>query len=714
MTTIKFHHPQLCRWVRKSAFASVLALASFCVSAGVAPPPPKAADVDDARIIANAQTGKEWPSNALDYQGTRFSQLKKINTSNVEKLGLAWSYDLGSTRGVEATPIVVDGVMYVSAPWAIVHAIDARTGKRLWTYDPKTPRSDAWKACCDVVNRGVAVYKGKVYVSSLDARLVAIDAATGNKVWEADTKVDKARKFTLTAAPYIARDKVIIGTAGGEYGVRGYVSAYDSETGALKWRWFTTPGDPSKPFEDESQAKAAKTWDPSTRYWENGGGGTVWNSMAIDPELKLVYFGTGNAGPWARSKRGKVMDNLYTASIVALNIDTGKYAWHFQENPSDAMDFDSVMDLIVTDLKIGNKMRKVIMHAPKNGFFYVIDRTNGKFISGKPFAPQTWALGLDKNGRPIENPAGIPGPDGKGVDVVPSVFGAHNYHAMSFSPLTGLTYFAAQHVPLVQADSLTWSGQDSYKTDGAMEPMGGIGWNLAAQFNERPPKDRAWGHLLAWDPKAQKPAWSYDLGAPWNSGTMVTAGNLVFIGTADARFAAFNATSGKLLWETQVGSGVSAAPVTYELDGKQYVSIPVGWGGVYGQTARHSEYKTKGRVYTFVLDGKAEMPPFEKYDLGPLIEGVKYDPKDVPAGTALFVSHCVFCHGVPGVAKGGNIANLGYVNKELIENLDKVLFDETFMSEGMPDYKGKLTARDVEKLKAFIQGVPDSIRPKSQ
>lgn len=712
MTTLKFYHPQQCRWVGKNALAAFLTLVSFAVCAGVSPPPPKAADITDARIASNAKIGKEWPSITFDNKGTRFSPLKKINDSNVDKLGLAWSYDLDSIRGVQATPVVVDGVMYVTAPWAVVHAIDARTGKRIWTFDTKSPHSDAWKACCDIVNRGVAVYRGKVYVSSLDARLFAIDAASGNKVWETDTKVDNARKLTLTAAPVVSRGKVIVGSAGGEYGVRGYVAAFDTETGALKWRWHTIPGDPSKPYEDESQAKAAKTWDPSVRYWEAGGGGAAWGQMTVDPELKMVYFGTGNASPWARSKRGKVLDNLYSASIVALNIDTGKYVWHFQVNPSDGMDLDSTMDLIATDLNIGGKMRKVLMQAPKNGFFYVLDRTNGKFISGKNFVPQNWTTGLDKNGRPIENPAGIPGADGKGVDLVPSVFGGHNYHAMSFSPLTGLTYFAAQHVPLVQADSLTWSGQDTYKTDGPMEPMGGVGWNLAAQFNMRPPKDPAWGAIYAWDPKVQKKAWSYDLGVPWNGGTMVTAGNLVFIGTADGRLVAFNALNGKLLWETQVGNGVSAAPATYEIEGKQYVSIPVGWGGVYGQSARHTDFRTKGRVYTFALDAKAEMPPFERYNLGPLIEGVKYDPKDVGAGTALYVSNCVFCHGVPGVDKGGNINNLGYVPVELIQNLDKVLFEKTFMELGMPDFKGKLTASDVEKLKAFIQGVPDSIRPK--
>lgn len=708
MNAIQFRRSRFRRCVRKLSPAGIFALAGIFCGATVTLAAPKAAAVDDAKIIANAKVGKEWPSHGLDYAGTRFSRLKKIDTRNVTKLGLAWSYELNSTRGVEATPIVVDGVMYVTAPWSAVHAIDVRTGKQIWTYDPKTPRTVGWKACCDVVNRGVAVSNGKVYVGSLDARLVAIDAATGKKVWEQDTKTDSARKITITSAPYVVRGKVIIGNGGGEYGVRGYVTAYDAETGAMKWRWFVTPGDPSKPFEDESQAMAALTWDPSTKYWENGGGGNVWNTMAIDPELKLLYFGTGQPGPWAKAKRGPAGgDSLFTSSIVALNLDTGKYVWHYQQNPRDTSDYDSCMDLILTDIKIDNRIRKAILHAPKNGFFYVLDRTNGKFISAKNFVNQTWAFGIDPNGRPIETREGTP--SDKPFEAVPGPFGGHNWQSMSFSPLTGLAYIPAHNVPLVLGTEDDWKGQDNA---GPMSPMSGIGWNLGMLANSRPPTGKAFGRLVAWDPVKQKEAWSVDQGAPWNGGTLATAGNLVFQGTADAHFRAFDAKSGKQLWESPVGSGVIAAPVTYEVDGKQYVSIAVGWGGVYGLAARHSEFQTKGTVYTFALGGKARMPAFEPYKLGPLIAGVKYDPKDVPEGTSLYVRNCVFCHGVPGVDKGGNISNLGYVNTDRIQNLDQVLFNGVFAEEGMPDYKGKLNAADVEKLKAFIQGVPDSIRPK--
>ena len=323
------------------------------------------ANVDDARIIENAKTGKEWPSNGLDYGVNRFSPLDQITTANVGKLGLAWSYPLDSIRGVEATPIVVDGIMYVTAPWGIVYAINAKTGEKIWTFDSQSPRDEGYRLCCDVVNRGVAVYKGKVYVGTPDARLIALDAATGKVLWSVDASPDRARPYTLTGAPLVIKGKVFVGGGGGEYGVRGVVSAFDAETGKLAWRWYTVPGDPSKPFENEAMAKAAQTWDDKFHYWENGGGGTgLEHASRPTPNLNLVYFGTGNAGPWASSIRnpsGK--DNLYTASIVALDIDTGKYAWHYQATPADAWDYDADQDLILTDLTIDGQKRDVLLHA---------------------------------------------------------------------------------------------------------------------------------------------------------------------------------------------------------------------------------------------------------------------------------------------------------------------------------------------------------------
>jgi quinohemoprotein ethanol dehydrogenase len=669
-----------------------------------APATPPAAAVDGAFVAANRATSKAWPTYGLDYAETRYSRLRQMTSGNVDHLGLVWSYDLESTRGVEATPLVVDGVMYVSASWSVVHAIDARTGQRLWTYDPQVPRSDGYKGCCDVVNRGVALYRGKVYVGTFDGRLVALDAATGRRVWEQDTIVDHTHAYTITGAPRVVKGKVVIGNGGAEYGVRGYVTAYDAETGRQVWRWFIVPGDPSKPYENAAMERAAKTWDPSGRYWELGGGGTAWDTMTFDPELNLLYIGTGNGSPWSRDRRSPAGgDNLYLASIVALNPDTGEYVWHYQETPGDNWDYTSTQPMILADLVIDGRKRKVILHAPKNGFFFVIDRTDGTFISARKFVDVNWATGYDATGRPVETALAR---SSEAVDSIPGPYGAHNWHAMSFNPETGLVYLPAQNVPVNLMDDKDWT--PGAKNPG--EPHSGLGWNLAKFANVKPPSSQPFGRLIAWDPVAQKEVWRHEHVAPWNGGTLTTAGNLVFEGTADARFLAYDARTGDVLWSSPVGSGAVAAPMTYELDGRQFVAIAVGWGGVFGLSARASERLSPGRVYAYALDGRAPLPEAVTYQQGALVAGVKYDAADVGPGTGVYVSNCVFCHGVPGVDRGGNISNLGYMNADMLTDLDKVLFNGPFVNRGMPDFSGKLTQADVVKLRAFIQGTVDSIR----
>ena len=663
-------------------------------------------NIDERAVRSNAARTADWPAYGLDYAETRHSKLAEINAGNVGKLGLAWTYNLESTRGVEATPLVVDGIMYVTASWSVVHAVDVRTGKRLWSYDPKVPREYAQKGCCDVVNRGVALYKGKVFVGTFDGRLVALDAATGKPVWEKDTVEDRSRPYTVTGAPRVIKGKVIIGNGGAEYGVRGYLTAYDAETGEQKWRWYTVPGDPSKPFENEAMAKAAKTWDPAGQWWVTGGGGTAWNSITYDPELNLMYVGTGNGSPWNHRKRSPAGgDNLYLASIVALDPDTGKYVWHYQETPGDNWDYTSVQDMILTDLTLDGRKRKVILHAPKNGFFFVIDRTNGKFISAKPFTEVNWATGYDKHGRPIETPLAR---SREAFDSVPGPFGGHNWHAMSFNPKTGLAYFPVQNVPINLAEDKDWR----FNENKPGQPQSGTGWNTGMLVNTQPPKSKAFGRLVAWDPVKQKEAWRQEYASPWNGGTLTTAGNLVFAGTADGRFAAYSADKGEKLWEAPIGVGMVAPPVTYEVDGRQYVSIAVGWGGVFGQFQRATDKHDLGRVYTFALGAEKPLPVVPAYPLGELISGVKYDPAHISEGTKLYVSNCVFCHGVPGIDKGGNIPNLGYVPSRDIANLSDFVFNGPFVKKGMPDFTGKLSADDVEKIKAFIQGTADAIRPK--
>lgn len=664
--------------------------------------------VNAAFMKSNAQQTPDWPSYGLDYAETRHSKLNQISTSNVKELGLVWSYNLESKRGVESTPLVVDGIMYVTASWSVVHAVDVRTGQRIWSYDPKVSREAGYKGCCDVVNRGVALHEGKVFVASYDGRLIALDAATGKVAWEKDTIIDRKFSYTITGAPRVFKGNVIIGNGGGEYGVRGYITAYDAKSGAQKWRWFTVPGDPSKPFEDESMAKAAKTWDPAGKWWEAGGGGTAWDAMAFDPELNLMYIGTGNGSPWQRDKRSPAGgDNLYLASIVALNPDTGKYVWHYQQTPGDNWDYTSTQPMILADLTLEGKPRKVILHAPKNGFFFVIDRVTGQFISAKNFVDVNWASGYDKNGRPIETAIARAGDRPR--EIIPSAFGARNWHSMSFNPSTGLVYMPVQGVPLTLMDNKDWK----FNGDRPGEPHSNMGWNTGKFANVEAPTSKPFGRLIAWDPVKQQAAWTKEQISPWNGGTLTTAGNLVFQGTADGRFIAYNATTGEQLWEAPTGTGVIAAPSTYMVDGKQYVSIAVGWGGVYGLAQRATDRQGPGTVYTFAVGGKAPAPAFVKYQMDKLVAGVKYDPAHVPTGTALYVSNCVFCHGVPGVDRGGNIPNLAYMDAGYIENLDKFVFKGPATERGMPDFTGKLSMDDVQKIKAFIQGTADAIRPKN-
>ena len=453
-------------------------------------------------------------------------------------------------------------------------------------------------------------------------------------------------------------------------------------------------------------AAAAKTWDPAGKYWINGGGGTAWDTITFDPDLNLVYIGTGNGSPWnqkVRSPSGG--DNLYLSSIVALNADTGKYAWHYQETPGDHWDYTATQPMILADINIDGAPRKVILHAPKNGFFFVIDRTNGKFISAKNFVDVNWATGYDANGRPIEVKEAR-GEESR--DSIPGPAGAHNWHPMSFNPQTGLVYLPAQGVPINLTPEKTF-------TQNAVAPgkfASATGWNVGFLLNATPPKNPAFGRLLAWDPVKQKEAWRVEHVAPWNGGTLTTAGNLVFQGTADGRFVAYNATTGEKLWESPTGTGVVAAASTYMLDGKQYVSIAVGWGGVLGQWIRVTELSSPGTVYTFAIDGKAPLPTFVKYQTEGLLKGVKYDPKDVEEGTAIYVAACAACHSVPGVDNGGNIRNLGYVAPETITNLKDIVFKGPFRDRGMPDFTGKLKEEDIPKLQAFIQGTADAIRPK--
>jgi len=653
-----------------------------------------AAGVDEAVIRATEQAGGEWLSHGRTYAEQRFSPLKQIDASNVKSLGLAWYMDLDNTRGLEATPLFHDGVIYTSMSWSRVIAVDAASGKELWRYDPEVAKVKARTSCCDAVNRGVALWGDKVYVGTLDGRLIALDAKTGKAIWSQQT-TDPAKPYSITGAPRVVKGKVIIGNGGAEYGVRGFVSAYDADTGKLAWRFYTVPGDPALPYEHPELREAAKTWQ-GDQYWKLGGGGTVWDSMAYDPELDLRYVGTGNGSPWNREVRSPGGgDNLYLSSILAIRPATGKLAWHYQVTPGDSWDFTATQQITLAELNIDGKPRKVLMQAPKNGFFYVLDRTNGKLISAEKFGKVTWAEKVDlATGRPVEAP-GVRY-EKEPIVMWPSPFGAHNWHSMSFNPGTGLVYIPYQEVPGVYRNE----GKD-FVTRKA--------FNTAAGFADATdvPAAVVSGALLAWDPVKQKAAWKVPYPTHWNGGTLSTAGNLVFQGTAAGQMHAYSADKGEALWQFEAQSGIVAAPLTFELAGRQYVAIMAGWGGVAtltgGESMNLPGMKNRSRRLVFALDGKAQLPPPApapaKVERVP--QPVTAAPEQVQAGKQLYGQFCSVCHGM-GTISGGLIPDLRQSSDATREHFQQIVLQGALKPLGMPSFDDSLKPEEVEQIKLYV------------
>jgi quinohemoprotein ethanol dehydrogenase len=662
------------------------------------------ANVDGKRIIAADQEPGNWMSTGRTYDEQRYSPLKKISDQNVGQLGLAWSYKLDLDRGVEATPIVVDGVMYTTGPFSVVYALDARDGKLIWKYDPKSDRNRAGEACCDAVNRGVAVWKGKVYVGVLDGRLEAIDAKTGQRAWSVDTRADHSRSYTITGAPRVVNGKVVIGNGGAEFGVRGYVTAYDAETGKQAWRFFTVPGDPKLPPEDKAMAIAAKTWHGDA-YVAQGGGGTAWDSFAFDPDLNLLYIGVGNGSLWDPKWRSQAKgDNLFLSSIVAVNADTGEYAWHYQTTPGDAWDYTATQHMILAELPIDGKPRKVLMQAPKNGFFYVIDRATGELLSAKGIVPQSWTKGMDmKTGRPIvddENAAYWK--DGKRKLVTPAFWGAHDWQPMSYNPNTGLVYIPAhimsayyEHIPEApKRNPFKSMYQLGLRTGMMPEDADGLlemakGWS---------------GKLIAWDPVKQKPAWEVPYVTIFNGGTLSTAGNLVFEGSADGRVIAYAADSGKKLWEQPAASGVMAAPITYSVDGEQYVTFMAGWGGAFstfaGALSLRAGVRPFSQVLTYKLGGTAKLnepAPLADTPKPPPLTG---DQAAVDAGAKLYDGYCSQCHGIHAVS-GGVLPDLRKLTAEKHQMFLGILYGGR-VPDGMPSFADAFTPEQVEQIHQYL------------
>ncbi|NLR72230.1 PQQ-dependent dehydrogenase, methanol/ethanol family [Novosphingobium sp. ERN07] len=681
------------QFVLAGTLALALPLAACTMAANADP------GVNAQQIIAG--DGANWLSYGRTYDEQRFSPLTQITPENIGQLGLAWSADMDTARGQEATPLVIDGKIYITTAWSKAKAYDALTGKLLWEFDPKVPGETAVKACCDVVNRGMAAWGDKLYFGTLDGRLIALDRNTGKQVWSTVT-VDQSKPYTITGAPRAIGGLIVIGNGGAEMGVRGYVTAYDAQTGKQVWRFYTVPDMPGK-NDEEYLKKAEATW--KGEWWKLGGGGTVWDAMAYDPELDLLYIGVGNGSPWNQAYRSPGGgDNLYLSSIVAIKAKTGEYAWHFQETPGETWDFTATQHIILADLQIDGKPRKVLMQAPKNGFFYVLDRTNGQFISGNAYAPVNWAKGLDANGRPIENPEARYDKTGKPFISTPGAAGAHSWHPMAFDPNNRLVYIPAQFAAYPYFPEKDWKPQAVGFNVGLDSSAGAM---PAIKEAREAAKAATTGAVVAWDPVEKKERWRIPFAGPWNGGLLATAGGLLFQGNAKGTFAAYSAKDGKELWSFPAQTGVVAAPVTFKVGNDQYVAVLAGWGGVWplatGVLADKSgPVRNISRLLVFKLGGKGKLPdapPFEERPLDP--PAPVGTPATIAQGSYLYGKYCTVCHG--DAAIGGLLPDLRHsgVNADA-GAWQTVVHDGALVDNGMIGWGKYMTKEQIESIRHYV------------
>lgn len=672
----------------------------------------EAADRIDDQALRNADKRPgDWLSYGRNYAEDRYSPLTKIGPANVAELGLAWSLELTSSRGIQATPLVVDGIMYFTGPWSVVYAVDARKGEILWQFDPAVPRSRAADFCCGVVNRGVALYKGAVYVGTLDGRLISLDAASGKPIWSVTT-VPEDSNYSITGAPRVANGKILIGNGGAEYaGVRGYVTAYDAKTGRQVWRFYTVPAGPDGPFENPAMEMAATTWTGDA--WAGGGGGTAWDAIVFDPEFNSVYIGVGNGSHWDRNIRSPDGgDNLFLSSIVAVDADTGAYKWHYQTTPGDTWDYTATQPIILADLEIDGSSRKALMQAPKNGFFYVIDRRSGELISAEPYTYVNWASHIDGNGRPVEIP-GARYDDGRTHWIAPSSHGGHNWFPMSYNHETGLVYIPG----VLQSGPYTDNSNIPFLENGATRGHE-FAVSVAVQlYHEQvidpdaPPPGPGSGELIAYDPIKQERVWSVPQVSHYNGGLLSTKSGLLMQGDAEGHFSIREATSGKLLRQFDLRAGIISSPITYLVDGEQYITIIAEWGGGQGQSFRLSDAHYTGTVYTFRIGGSAAPPaPETKFAGRGELTTLTTDaaPNDIAWGMTHYFWNCVGCHGVPG-AEGGALPNLARSDSAIFDSYQAIIRNGAYVGLGMPAHD-HLSANDVEQLKSYVIYMAQSLR----
>ena len=655
-----------------------------------------AGDTMPAQLVAN---GANWPSGGRDFSEQNFSPLTQINDETIGGLGLAWSLELPGEHSLEATPLAIDGVLYFSGQSAKVYAVDAVSGTLLWEYDPESGLRDPTRLRYALpVNRGVAYANGKIFVGTIDGRLIALDAQTGDVVWDKMT-IDPESRRTINGAPRAYGNKVLIGNAGGDYGERGYITAYDTETGEQLWRFYVVPGSPSENAGDPVMEMAARTW--TGEYWRTGTGGTVWNAFTYDPELDRVYVGTGNSGPYnpaVRSPGGG--DNLFLVSIVALDAQTGEYIWHYQMNPREAWDYKATANIQLADLVIDGQARKVLMQAPTNGFFYVIDRETGELLSAEKIAKVTWAERIDlETGRPVEAP-GIRYEDGP-MTIYPGPWGAHNWQPMSFNPGTGLVY-----IPTMQVGTRYWTDVNS--------PLGGLMIEPVIDG-----EGDGQSKLLAWDPVTQTARWSIQHESMWNGGILSTAGNLVFQGLEDGTFNAYNAVDGNHLWNFDAGLGIIGAPITYSVNGTQYISLLVGFGGA---TQMQNSFMQGGwrynaqprRLLTFKLGGAASLPPTAPRDTNvyPLDDpALVIDAASAARGEGRYMAMgCVSCHGIGLRSMGSPAPDLRESGLALNRDVfTQIVRSSALAPNGMPAFP-EISDQDAADMHMYIRsGARDAL-----
>ena len=671
----------------------------------------------DGEFLKTGGNGDDWAFPAQNYAEGRHSPLTQISDKNVAQLGIAWFADMPDARGHESTPVEVDGTLYVTGPWSKVFAYEAKTGKPLWTFDPKVDKARGVKACCDVVNRGVAFWKGKLYLGTIDGRLIALDAKTGSEIWSEQT-LDPKSNGIITGFPRVVKDLVIIGNGGAEFGMRGYVTAYNADTGKQKWRFYTAPnptGEADNAASDKIFATVAnKTWSQTAKkgdWRESGGGGTVWDAIVYDAELDQLYLGVGNGNPWNHSIRSNGEgDNLFLSSVVALKPETGEYLWHYQETPGETWDYTATQPIILATEQRGGKDVKVLYHAPKNGFFFTLDRTDGKLLAADPFIKGiTWATGYDlKTGRPIENPASRYDKTGKLYMANPSALGAHNWHPMSYNPATGLVYIPAQQIGGAYLPPVAPNEKErksmGFNTGGAIMTA-----DLPDDLNMvKAIQAATTGQLVAFDPKSGKAKWTVDYPVPWNGGTMTTAGNLVFQGDALGKFHAYAADTGKALFSLDVQSGVLTGASTYLVDGEQYVAFMTSKGGAFPLVSGYVSGKAQEvpnipRLIVLKIGGTSKLPAL------PLTEKWVWDPPAmigtpavIAAGTSNYQRYCLVCHGpgavgtgvLPDLRKSGTIADAA--------TFKSIVIDGILAGHGMASFKPVLTPEEVEGIRAYL------------